>query len=85
MGPLTCGGGINVQAWNAYRDIGGDVMSLGRDASAADIANAMCFDYSKQNSTGSQEESAATLASLYYGWYSQDQVINNWSPGDCGQ
>jgi hypothetical protein len=66
--PLTCNNGqaINVLAWSAAAPLSPRLLALGSAATAAQVSTALCADVT--NSTIPLEQSAYTLAALYYGW-----------------
>ena len=85
ISPLKCGAEINVQAWQAYQSIGSNVLSLGSSQVASiDIVTAMCADLNSNHATGSEENQAATLAAIYYGWNGNlVSAINGWDSSAC--
>lgn len=75
--PLLCStGGVNVLAWQYYRQghVGkkpvtkSQTMALGRTASPSRVLRAMCADYSNIYGTNPLTVSAEHLAAAYYGW-----------------
>jgi hypothetical protein len=76
--PLLCStGGVNIQAWDYYRQgsVGSkpmtpsQTMALGRVATADQVLQAMCADYSNIYGTDPLTISAEHLAAAYYGWH----------------
>jgi len=65
--------------------IGSNVLSLGSSQVAStDIVTAMCADLNSNHATGSEENQAATLAAIYYGWTGNlVSAVNGWSSSSC--
>lgn len=62
VGPLWCQGGVNFAAWRSYETF--PVLGLGRQATADEVARALCSD----TPTVQAADNAYQLASKYYGW-----------------
>ncbi len=69
VAPIECSPhAVNVNAWNYYASLGTSVMSLGPSPNWSVVVSVMCRDQSIRHSTTPEEQRAAQLASLYYGW-----------------
>lgn len=77
VGPATCpNGGVNVWASQTQAScvVGkstcptSQTLALGRDPSASEVIQAMCWDYYHVSGTNPITLTDGTLASAYYGW-----------------
>ena len=69
--PLLCQDGrLNVQAWGFYYAgfADSELLRLGQGATATQVYQAMCHDYSDLRMTKPETESTEELAQAYYGW-----------------
>lgn len=67
--PISCAGGVNVDAWQYYASSGGSkLLTLGRDASQTAIYQAMCYDYNYVFRTKPIVGNVEQIAQAYYGW-----------------
>jgi hypothetical protein len=69
--PLLCQDGrLNVQAWGFYYAdfAGSELLRLGQGATATQVYQAMCHDYSDLRMTKPETEGTEELAQAYYGW-----------------
>lgn len=69
--PLFCEDGrLNADAWNFYFASFADseLLTLGRGATATQVYQAMCHDYSDLRMTKPETESTEAIAQAYYGW-----------------
>jgi hypothetical protein len=92
--PLLCPtGGVNVVAWDHYAKgaVGGGpltaskTMAIGRAATAAQVGDAMCFDYRAVYGTKPLTMSAERLAAAYYGWaFTTDDPAKTFAQTECG-
>lgn len=74
-GPVQCpNGALNVTEWNALATLEPSVMTLGYNASPANIQTALCNDANASNSDANTKDSFIVegtvyqIAALYYGW-----------------
>ena len=91
--PLLCpNGGVNVSAWQWYEKghvNGGPVtwsktLSLGPEATASEVQQAMCADFVNVYGTNPLTISGGELAAAYYGWGSAVlAMINAFLGQDC--
>jgi hypothetical protein len=91
--PLLCpDGGVNVAAWEDLANGQVDskpvswskTMSLGRNATSAEVESAMCSDYEDIYGTNPLTFSSGTLAAAYYGWSTSVRTtIQSFLAQDC--
>jgi signal peptidase I len=84
---LCANGGVNVAAWNWYRNSYGSILALGPDTSETSVIAAMCA----ASPPYPEIENAAKLAGSYYGWsfagiaaLSQFPFVPTASSNECG-
>jgi hypothetical protein len=69
VAPIQCSPrAVNTLAWDFYAPLGTAVMSVGPSPSWSRVLAAMCADQAARHSTSPEEQRAAQLASIYYGW-----------------
>lgn len=77
---LCANGGVNVQAWNWYRDSYGSILALGRTTTEASVIAAMCA----ASPPYPEIDNAAKLAGAYYGWSFADSSSLSTFPFSTG-
>jgi hypothetical protein len=89
-GPVTCANDdLNVLEWNALAALEPTVMSLGYNATAAQVQSALCADAkdssSDANTSNSNIIEATTyqISALYYGWHFSPDPSAVLSNGTC--
>ena len=82
-GPVTCSNGdLNATEWNSLTTLEPSVMTLGYDATAAQVQSALCADVSA-NVSNPIEITVYQIASLYYGWHFSSNPAAVLENGTC--
>jgi cytoskeletal protein RodZ len=90
-GPVTCANGqLNVKEWNALATLEPTVLSLGYNATTAQVQSALCADVNATLSDANTDNSSIVeatvyqIAALYYGWNFPSNPSAALTNGTCG-